>query len=462
MPLEVISSLHQELDLIKNIASQMADPIFVKELILNPNNINPDPISPMSYWNNLSIAGGYPGILALFTELDRLFPNEKWDGIAHNYILKIKEAIESEGLHSLSMFGGLAGVCFYIQQASRDRRRYRNLLSKLDAYFLSKIRTTYLDPFHNFLQSSSSLPNRYYETIEGLSGIGVYFLTNLTIPHFAELSKDIVILLIAMTNLRNVEGREVPGWHVPCESLFLAEDRANYPKGNFNLGLSHGISGVLAFLSMAMIQGIVEEGQQEAIEKIASWLMTKRGKASNRFFWPNCVSFEDEVSNHQEALVRSRDAWCYGTPGVARSLYLAGQALKDEDLKSDALLSFLSIFRSPEKEWGIPCPTFCHGLSGLLLITHLMAKDTQSHQLKAEVFKLKHRLLSYYSPSFPLGFKTLQPMRRSKEFAPIDRSDLLEGVSGILLTLLSLRSEQCYWHLPFLIDFPPSSTARMF
>jgi len=125
-------------------------------------------------------------------------------------------------------------------------------------------------------------------------------------------------------------------------------------------------------------------------------------------------------------------------------------------LQDYAETSFISIFNSQEKRWNLSCPTFCHGISGLLLITHLMAVDCQSSVLKTHVHKLQDLLLSKYSSTVSLGFKALEPMRSSNDFAYIDRCDLLEGVSGILLTLLSLHQKHSFWHLPFLISQPTS------
>ncbi len=452
-------SLASDMDLIQQTAQQMLCPDRTKQQILDPKNKNPFPVSSAPYWSDLSIAGGYPGVLPLFVELDRLFPQDKWDAAAHKYIVKIKEVIESEGIGNLSIFGGLAGICFYVRQASKGGTRYRNFLSKLDAHLTSHLRAAYLEPFVHLLERSQSIPARYYETIYGLSGIGIYLLTNLKDSSFASLLYEIMDLLIALTRPRVIEGHLVPGWHVPCDSLFLEEDKLSNPKGNFNLGLSHGVPGVLAFLSIAALQGIQRPGQGEAMERIVSWLVRKRYASNGRFFWPGSVSFEEEVSSQPKASVVSRDAWCYGTPGVARSLYLAGQALQDESLKQFALTSFLSIFASKEEEWQIPCPTFCHGISGLLLIAQLMARDSQSIAVEENVSKLRTLLLSHHSSSALFGFKTLDPMRNGQGFARVDRCDLLEGTAGILLTLLSLHTNGCSWHLPFLIDSERSAFA---
>ena len=78
------------IDLVKAIADMMRDPVRVKQIILDPANHNPDPSypdMPKIHWSDLSLTGGYPGVLPLFAELDQRFPNEKWDEAIHAYVL---------------------------------------------------------------------------------------------------------------------------------------------------------------------------------------------------------------------------------------------------------------------------------------------------------------------------------------------------------------------------------------
>ncbi len=187
------------------------------------------------------------------------------------------------------------------------------------------------------------------------------------------------------------------------------------------------------------------------MKTIVVWLQAKRRKTAGRLYWPASVSYEEEIHGYEESTKKSKDGWCYGTPGVARSLYLAGEALQDSALKQYALDSFSSIFTSQVQDWEIPCPTFCHGISGLLMITQLMAKESHSTYLQEQIVSLRSLLLSHYSDRAPFGFKSLEP-REGGGYASIDRSDLLGGAVGVLLTLLSLHEEGCSWHLPFLID----------
>ena len=67
------------------------------------------------------------------------------------------------------------------------------------------------------------------------------------------------------------------------------------PIGYFNCGLSHGIPGPLALLSVAYKEGVIVEGQKEAIEKIGSWLMSKVVISSQGKYFPTAISWDEQI-----------------------------------------------------------------------------------------------------------------------------------------------------------------------
>lgn len=439
--------------LVKEIADRMRNPEYVRKTVLDPHNCNLNPSFIKPYWGELSIAGGYPGVLLLHAELDRLFPDEKWDTAIHAYMLAIKNSIESTGIHSLSMFGGLTGICFAIQQASKNGTHYKKLLHTLNSFLANHLEQTYFFPLRENLKIQRPNQLSFYDLIEGISGIGLYLLRNFETLSFSSLLEEIISLEIALTRSIEVEGKEVPGWYLPNEYQLNAHDKLKYPKGNFNSGLAHGVSGILSFLSLALYHGFIVDGHIEAIQRIIQWLKKHRNHEDGIFFWNSHLLFEEEIAKTQfKPSFFSRQAWCYGLPGITRSLFLAGIALKDDAIKEYALSSFCSMFEKEHQEWGLPGPTICHGISGLLLITSLMARDTQSQMLQEKVKFLEKILLDFFNFDNPFGFRDKDPTQDNK-FVDIDQAGLLEGASGVLLTLLSIHSQSSYWHLPLSIDF---------
>lgn len=447
----IILQSSETLAVVREIANRMKDPVHVKNVILATTNKNPDPLISMPYWDDLSLAGGYPGLILLFSELDRLFPDENWDEVSHHCILGLKTALEAEGIHGYSLFGGLAGICFAVQQASRGGKRYQKLLNTLNGTLLKGVQDSYLVPLKDLLQAGKPIPATYYETIQGISGVGIYYLQMLPQEPFLKDLEEMIRLCILLTKPLLIEGKELPGWYLPNEHQFIERDKQDYPMGNFNLGLSHGLPGIVAFMSIALLHGIKIEGQLEAIEYATNWIKRKRKTRNLAYYWDGRIPYEEEILGENRGGIHLMDAWCYGTPGVARTLYLAGQALRDEELKKFALNSYRGIFKRQRQEWRLPGPTFCHGIAGLLTITLRMAQDTQDQELIKHTETLKNFLLDYYHPEYPLGFRDFEPTLHGR-YVEVDKAGLLEGVAGVLLSLLSLNTTPRMWQLPFLIN----------
>ncbi len=445
----------QQTQLVKEMAERMKNPEKVNEIFFHPSNRNDDPLFPERTrlpLGDFQLIGEYPGVVLLFAELDRLFPDEKWDSAVHHYVLKIKELIESNRSFHVSLFGGLTGIAFVLQRASREGTRYQKMITILNTYLLESVKKFYLIPFEENLNTRQFSSFSLYDVIQGISGIGIYGLINLRIPAFTELVENILCLLVNLTKPVKIDARWIPGWYLPQSLHVYKEDLQEYPQGNFNLGQAHGIPGVLAFLSIALLHGVEVAGQREAIQTIVDWLKKHRHGNLNNFFWKTEISFEEEIEQikPKENPSSVKDAWCYGTPGVARSLFLAGKALGNEELKSYAFDSFCSIFNRQRHEWNLLGPTFCHGYAGLLMITWKMAQETQSPFLHKHAVLLKEIVLEYYQRDHPFGFKSLDP-RQKGGYAEISQLSLLEGAPGILLTLLSLEGLSTWWHAPFLI-----------
>ncbi|MFI5343474.1 MAG: lanthionine synthetase C family protein [Chlamydiales bacterium] len=443
-------SSEQLLLFVKKIAEPMRNPEWVKSIVLSKSNLNPDPLFDQSYWSDVSLASGYPGVLLLLVELDSRFPDERWDAAIHAHILKIKESIESFGISYFPLYGGLTGVCFSLQQASKNGTRYQSLIATLNAYLIDKIAPHYLFPLQKNLDAFQPSPPALYDVVQGIVGIGVYALLNFNQPAFRDLAIQIIRLLIALTHPIKITDNIVPGWYTPLVYQFLEKDKKLYPAGNFNLGLAHGAPGILAFLSVALLHGVEIQGQREAMQRVVDWLYNYRSEKDHHVFWQARISFEEQISGIREEIsFFPRDAWCYGTPGVARSLFLAGKALENEELKMFAFRAFLTIFDRDRSQWHLPGPTLCHGISGLLMITRQMAQDTQSSELHEKTSFLKKILLEYYQPQYPFGFRDLEPSKNGKNIE-IDKAGFLEGAAG---TLLSLIDDPCSnWYAPLLIS----------
>lgn len=203
-----------ELGVVKEIANRMRTPDQVKSIVLHPDNQKILELYrvPLTYlWDDLSIANGFPGILLMFAELDRLFPEEKWDVVVNDYVIKIKESLEVEMNNSISIFEGIAGINFALMSASRHGTRYRKLINTIDNYLILKF-----NELHNFLKQkvenfiNDRVSFAYYELMSGIIGVGIYALQHIDRNIFSKVLEDILHLTISMTKLIEVEKKDGP------------------------------------------------------------------------------------------------------------------------------------------------------------------------------------------------------------------------------------------------------------
>lgn len=459
--------------LIKELATRMRDPESVREKICISSGNNP--LYHYSSWNSLSLSHGYPAALLLFAALDQTYPNESWDQISHSYVLKIKQSIETNGITSLSLFEGLAGVCFAIRQASRNNTRYQKMLKELDNYLFQMIEKTYFFPLHEKIKLNLPAPPYLYDLISGIIGIGTYFLKILDCSTSALYLNEILNICIALTKeIKLGVYTAIPRWYIPHHYQLNEFDKKIYPKGNFNMGVAHGASGLLAFLSIAALNQIMVEGQIDAIRKLADWIYSKKKIKNETIYWHVRIAFEDEVNeSRQDPINFSREAWCDGNFGILRALYLAGQALKDFEFQKKVIEDFNSALQHRQKNKN-KCsnPTFCHGSAGLLTITQFMMQDSELSEMNYFSDRFKKDVISYYSSEHNFGFRDKEYLtqeyfsQKNSKFClnldeelkkmpsnEIDNIGLLGGVSGILLSLL-YRYENCSdWAFPFLISW---------
>jgi hypothetical protein len=264
----------------------------------------------------------------------------------------------------------------------------------------------------------------------------------------------VVESLIEITN----EEDTLPRWHTPASLLWDAEMRAIYPHGNLNCGLAHGIPGPLALLSLELQAGSSVPGLSQAIARIVDWLFKNRFDDAWGINWPSAVPIvepnkaidSDEKVGRAEAAPDgpSRSAWCYGSPGVARALWLAGEALGRNDYRELAVASMEAVFRRPIASRRIDSPTFCHGVAGLLAITLRFANDTGAAVFTDASRTLVQQLLDSYQPESLLGFRNI-------EFADqeIDQPGLLDGAPGVALVLLAAATNvEPMWDRLFLLS----------
>jgi lantibiotic modifying enzyme len=200
-----------------------------------------------------------------------------------------------------------------------------------------------------------------------------------------------------------------------------------------DLGLAHGLPGPLALLALALRRGIAVPAQQAAMRQAAAWLVERRVEDEWGLGWPAASPLTPGNQNPTE---RTRTAWCYGSPGVARALWLCADALDDPQLASVALDAMAAVYRRPLAERGIDVPTLCHGVAGLLQITMRFRHDTRHPMFQEAALALAEQLVALHEPDACLGYRASAPGERR-----VENPGVLYGSAGVVLALLAAATD---------------------
>jgi hypothetical protein len=291
-------------------------------------------------------------------------------------------------------------------------------------------------------QSQRGVSVSQFDLISGLSGVGAYLLCRRQSEEATATLRAILSSLVALT--AKTDG--LPSWYTPVHLMGDETMARLYPNGNLNCGLAHGIPGPLALMALALRFGIEVEGLKDAIEHVAAWLDHHRVDDVWGVNWPAVVPVAPEGTGDASE-EPSRAAWCYGSPGVARALWLTGEALDCPRYRELAIEAMEAVYRRPIRERHIDSPTFCHGVAGLLQITLRFACDTGLPLFAEAAGTLSNQLLALYDPDSLLGYYSLEHGGQR-----VDQPGLLDGAPGVVLVLLAAATNaEPTWDRLFLL-----------
>ena len=402
------------------VGRRIADPARVSEAIrAAPSQTG---LPRTVHWVPYDVAQGDAGLALACGYLDRCFPAAEWDSVAHGYLASAAQAADGRRLPP-GLFSGLAGLGFTTMLLSRNGSRYGRLASTIDEELVTDT--------HVLAQTvqarTSGLAVQEFDAIAGLAGISAYLLAGWGSPPRGAALKH---ALQALMELVGAPGPDTERWFTPPETMFDQDVAASYPHGNLNCGLAHGLPGPMAVMALALAEGFPVPGLREAVERCASWVVSHRSDDRWGLNWPAMVTLP-EIDGVADPPCRT--AWCYGSPGVARALWLAGSALGDAGLRARAIEAMESVYRRPVPVRDIDSPTFCHGVAGLLQITLRFHHDTRLPLFAEAAAALTDQLLEAYEPDGSLlGFRALEHNGRR-----VDQAGLLDGAPGVAMVLLA-------------------------
>ena len=389
-------------------------------------------------WEPGSLAHGSAGMAVLCSYFDACLPGCGWDVLGRRHLEAAAGWVERTGGPSPSLFGGLCATGYAAFCLSRNGQRFRKLSRAID----DALEWALTPLISRVVDSEDGVGNHDYDVVTGLAGVGAYLLCRLPDDKCRLLVESVAMTLAGLSGCDEA----IPRWYTPARLLRDESMALAHPGGVLNCGLSHGIPGPLAFLSLASREGLRSDPIHRAIRNWAEWLANNRHDDAWGINWPTAVSVLGYTNGQRPR--PSCTAWCYGSPGIARALWLAGTALESTAFRDLAVASMEAVLRKPVPARGINSPTFCHGVAGLLEITLRFWADTGMPVFSQGASDLVDQLIDAYEPGSILGYRSEESGGRL-----VDNAGLLDGAQGVALTLLASTSEvDPYWDRIFLLS----------
>jgi len=380
------------------------------------------------------VTGGYAGAALFYAYLYAASANAAAADRALAAIDRSTSALAEKQLLP-ALYSGFLGVGWVVSHLTRD-------LFEGDAGLTGEID----DALRRLL---TNVEDRLtFELIYGLAGYGTYLVERLPDPGAAALLGRVLDLLEASRDASGVWPTD-PGWMSPWQ-------REQMPRGCYNLGVAHGIPGVIGFLAAAKREGVDDPRLARFAEDAVPWTLARKWDQPSSLF-PAFIPVGGEP-------YPTRTAWCYGDLGVAAVLLSAAQSFGRDDWKREALaIARVAARRSPEdamvKDAGL-----CHGSTGLAHLFNRMAQASGDDELRGAAERWIRVALDMRRPGEGLAglLSWVDITENGKTVAWQWKTEpgFLSGVAGIGLGLLAAVTDfEPAWDRVLLVAIPPRNGA---
>jgi lantibiotic modifying enzyme len=385
---------------------------------------------------------------------------------------KIKKILEvltsiieksSNDLNNLGLFSGLSGELLYLWQVSQHDEKLVN-----EYIFNEKFQ---------FLQNNLSLAASKFNLSSGLTGLGWFFEyinQNQAEGYDTELCEDIDGILLKTLSVTpwqgeiemvlGLAGMSIYGarrqlksdqavfygklinhfeslatqvsdntltWQQPQYSVYLF-DKNNIEKPEYNLGLAHGVPGIIAAILPALNIPSLYARNKNLLTQSCDWLLQQQLdiKESQSYF-----------SSSIDSKHYSRLGWCYGDLTIALTLHRVGKALELPSYIEKSIEISLHAASRDEVNGIVNDAGLCHGSAGLALIFKLLYQEIGLVELQQASDKWLDFTLKFFDDKGLAGLYKLSGIDQTHS----ECTGFLEGYAGIGLCLLTLLNGDDDW-----------------
>ena len=360
-----------------------------------------------------SIASGTAGLAVFFGYLSRAGFGSRYEQAARPFLEGAGEAVGSVTM-APTFYGGFVGVAWAFSHLERQ------LFGTTEGGAADAVDEVLKKYVHRRGWKAD------YDLVAGLVGLGVYALERLPAPAAVACTERIVDRL-EETSRRGSDGIS---WHTAPE-LLPPWQRKLCPSGYYNLGLAHGVPGVIALLGAAWAAGIRRKTTRRLLDGAVAWLLSqkRRRRTGSQFSAWIAPGVPDEDC---------RSAWCYGDPGAAAALLVAARCAGEPAWEREALKIARAAARRPTIESGVLDAGICHGAAGLAHLFNRLHQTAGDATLRRAALFWFQRTIAMRQPGRGIGgFRALAAHEDGTKHWNDDDSGILTGAAGIGLALLA-------------------------
>jgi lantibiotic biosynthesis protein len=262
-----------------------------------------------------------------------------------------------------------------------------------------------------------------YDLFDGLVGIGVYALERLPRPSAVCLLEAIVARLAADAE-RSEEGA---AFHTPRGNLRPAYQQLQ-PRGTYNLGMAHGVAGIISLLGAMCRAGIATAQARPLLVDSVAWLLARERPEGDGFRFLSTYTPGRDVDI-------GRLGWCHGDLSVSLALLAAARGTGDAAWERHALRVALAAAAWPVDTTPVPDACLCHGAAGVGHSFNRLYQELGDERLGDAARGWLRRAVAMREPGVGIG--GYQMFQSGQKY---DHPGVRIGSSGIGLALLAAIS----------------------
>lgn len=381
-----------------------------------------------------TLAGGHAGVALLYAYLAR----EGRMGAAAQAAGLLDTAAAAVAARPMiaSLFSGFSGIAWaiaHVRPAGFDLTGSDDGLAQVDAGLLRLVQHS---PW-----------TRDYDLISGLVGFGVYALERLPRPAAARCLEAIIARLA-----ENAEWQPEGCTWLTSPQLLIPQTRAEHPGGYYNLGLAHGVPGVIALLAATCAAGVAQASAAPLLAGAVGWLLAQRLPAGSPCQFDYWVA-PGAAPSH------SRLAWCYGDLGLAAALLAAARCVHEPAWEAEALQIARQAAARSGPHAGVVDGGLCHGSAGVAHLFNRISQASGDEACAAAARRWLAHTLALRRPGPGIGGFHAYDLAPDGTMAWLVRPGLLCGAAGIGLALLAATSPiEPAWDRALLVAPLPPAT----